>query len=259
MVDELAELLGSRSFLDGVYADGAFGKARRDHAIMAVFDGSTAVNRASLINQFPRLARGYQRRRQDAAGVIETTRLARPPRPFDAGGLRLMSPAGCSIVQGLHAVADRVSDDHLAGPAPGAGDAVSLGAAARAAAAASADLHDRLAAVRPTARPSAAAYRLAAQYELSFAAAACLHLWEAGQPTEADPARWPGPLWSDALWPRACLAELAARFPDPTGGTHAGRLVPGEPGATTTDQVVDWLADAVRRDMPISLYSGRRR
>jgi alkylation response protein AidB-like acyl-CoA dehydrogenase len=240
MIGELAELLGARSFLDGVYADGAFSKIQRDHAIIAIFDGSTAVNRAGLIGQFPRLARGYAQQWQDAAGVAETVRTAAPPRPFDPGGLRLASSAGCSIVQGLRAAAHRVAGDLLE-PAVGAAG----------------ELHDRLALVRPAARPGAAAYALAAQYELSFAAAACVHLWEGSQLPPADGLEWQAlgsdGLWSDGLWLRACLAELMARYRDAGGGTHLGRLAPGEPQAATAGPIVDWLTSAVRGGAAISL------
>jgi alkylation response protein AidB-like acyl-CoA dehydrogenase len=239
MIGELAELLGARSFLDDVYADGAFGKVQRDHAIIAIFDGSTAVNRAGLIGQFARLARGYAQRWQDAAGVAEAVRTSEPLRPFDPRGLRLVSSAGCSIVQALPAAAGRVTDDHVAGVAAWTG--------------AAAELHDRLATVRPAARPAAAAYTLAAQYELCFAAAACVQLWEAGQLAAAESPPSHAALWSEALWLRACLAELMGRYSDAGGGTHLGRLAPGEPQAATADQIVGWLAGAVSEGAAISL------
>jgi alkylation response protein AidB-like acyl-CoA dehydrogenase len=244
MIGELGELLGSRSFLDCEYADGAFAKLQRDHAIVAIFDGSTSVNRSSLIGQFPRLARGYAQRWHDEAGIA---RLAARPSAFDPRGLRLQSPGGCSIVQGLTAAADRVSGGHAASAAPGDGGAC-LGAAARSAAAAATDLHRRLAVVRPAARPAASAYSLAAEYELCFAAAACVQVWEAGHQAAAG-----SPLWSGALWARACLDELSARALHPGTGTYIGRLAPGEPGAATADQIADWLAGAVAAGAPITL------
>lgn len=244
VIGELGELLGSRSFLDCEYADGAFQKLQRDHAIVAIFDGSTAVNRSSLIGQFPRLARGYAQRWHDAAGVA---RLGAAPRQFDTRGLRLQSPTGCSIVQGLTAAAARVSAEHAAGVTPGDGG-VCLGAAARRAAEAATDLHHRLAAVRPAARPAASAYTLAADYELCFAAAACVQVWEAGHQAAAD-----SPLWSGGLWARACLDELNARTRHSGSGTYVGSLAPGEPDAATAGQIVDWLVGAVDAGAPITL------
>jgi hypothetical protein len=168
-------------------------------------------------------------------------------------------------VQGLPAAADRVTDDHVA-------DVAAWTQAA-------AELHEQLAMVRPAARPAAAAYALAAQYELCFAAAACVQLWEAGQLTAADSlscgatlwpdalssdalssdalssdALWSDALWSDALWLRACLAELMGRYRDVGGGTRLGRLASGEPQAATADRIVDWLTGAVSGGAAISLF-----
>ena len=152
MIDELAELLGARSFLDCVYADGAFQKIQRDHRIVAIFDGSTAVNRFALIGQFPRLAAGYRAGRYDRAGLAASARLLSQPRALDLqGALRLSSPAGCSVVQGLPDVADRVSSISAA-----------LGPAARAVRDHVDRVHARLSALRPAPHPSAAAFGLAA-------------------------------------------------------------------------------------------------
>jgi alkylation response protein AidB-like acyl-CoA dehydrogenase len=241
MIDELAELLGARSFLDCVYADGAFQKTQRDHRIVAIFDGSTVVNRSALIGQFPRLAAGYLAARYDSEGLAASTRLLSPPRPLDLGGaaLRLSSPAGCSVVQSMSQVCDQA-----------AGASTALGLLTRAVRGHADSLHASMSAGRPASHPAAAAFGLAASYELCFAAAACLHLWQAGQDTAAAPL-WNEALWDEALWLRACLAELAARLDAGWDGKSAvvGEAVAGP----ASDELAGWLAAAVRDGQPLSL------
>jgi hypothetical protein len=148
-------------------------------------------------------------------------------------------------VQLLPAAADRVAAAAEAGRAP-----AGLATAARMAVAATADLHRTLAGVRAAARPAAASFELAGQYEICFAMAACLHLWEAGHRvggiTNAA-------LWEDALWTRACLRELT------------GRLGYGHPAAAraradmqTANRLVDWLAATVAAGEGISIFSAHR-
>jgi alkylation response protein AidB-like acyl-CoA dehydrogenase len=234
LIDELSELLGSRSFLDGVYAEGAFQKVQRDHKIVGIFDGSTAVNRAALIGQFPRLAAG-RRGIEPAVWPDGLARIGERPPPLETGRLVLASRAGCTVVHGLPAAAARAD-----GP---------LGAAARASDELTAAVRDELAAVRPTARPAAASVDLAVRYELCFAAAACLHLWHGGS---AEPMTARSPLWQDALWPRACLAELNARLAQPGVRLPAGCGVAAEPDLT--GRLVDWLATSVAAGQPLSLW-----
>jgi alkylation response protein AidB-like acyl-CoA dehydrogenase len=209
---ELAELLGARSFLTDVHEHGAFQKTVRDHQIVAVFDGSTPVNRAALAQQFPALVRGYAAATTDTEGLAEAVDAARPPRPLEYDALTLASRRGNSVVQSLPALAAALQSR----PTP-----TGLAEHAAALTAATGDLHTRMAALRPAARPPMAAYELAAAYELCYAGAACLHLWAA---READHAG--DPLWADGLWARAALRALRERLavvlrtptPDPAPG-----------------------------------------
>nr|ARU08070.1 MlcH [uncultured bacterium] len=141
VINRLAELMGLRGFL----AD-EFAKLDRDHRIVGIFDGSTAVNRHSLITQFPRLARAYQ------AGKV-----SQPTGEFDPANLRLSSPTGCSVLN----VVNRGTD---------------FGAAVE-------QVHEEMAAYTPSARGvPASAFALAERYELCFAGAAALHLWQDSDP-----------------------------------------------------------------------------
>ncbi|MFI9161949.1 acyl-CoA dehydrogenase family protein [Kitasatospora aureofaciens] len=198
MLGELAELLGARSFLTDVHEHGAFQKIERDHQVVAVFDGSTPVNRAALVQQFPRLVRGHAARTVDTAGLAEAAAVGEHLRALDPGALTLLSRHGSSAVQALPGL---ISSGALAdGPLGLAEHAAALEATTR-------RLHTLMAEVPLAARPPMAAYELAAGYELCYAGAACLHLWTAGRDR-----RHGEPLWEDALWARAALRALNTRL-----------------------------------------------
>ncbi|MFJ4579128.1 acyl-CoA dehydrogenase family protein [Streptomyces echinatus] len=170
-VDDLAELLGARGFLTEHHADGAFQKLERDHRIVAIFDGSTAVNRASLINQFPVLARLHRKGTHDAEGLAATVG-AEPVPPLDPGALRLFSRTGCSAVQALPGAAGRLAALAAAGAVPPRVPELARALAEEAAAVAAA-----MAAPLPAGRGTPAeAFETARRYERCFAGAAAVHL-----------------------------------------------------------------------------------
>ncbi len=170
-VDDLAELLGARGFLTEHHAHGAFQKLERDHRIVAIFDGSTAVNRVSLINQFPVLARLHRKGAYDAEGLAATV-TAQPVPPVDAGALRLFSRTGCSVVQALPAAAERLAALAATGALPRRVPELAAALAAEAAAVA-----DAMAAPRPAGRGTPPeAFEAARRYERCFAGAAAAHL-----------------------------------------------------------------------------------
>ncbi|MFF7591551.1 acyl-CoA dehydrogenase family protein [Kitasatospora purpeofusca] len=214
---DLAELLGARSFLTDVHAHGAFQKLWRDHQIVAVFDGSTPVNRAALIQQFPRLVRAFASGSVDVTGLAEAAAAGAPVRPLDRGDLTLMSRQGSSVVQSLPALARTIAS--RPGHPAIREHALTLSAAV-------VDVHEAMAAVVPAARPAMSAYELAAAYELCYAGAACLHLWVTGEPQHAGE-----PLWEDGLWVRAALRALLARIAEV-------RRMPA-PASATDDALID--------------------
>ncbi|MFJ8234060.1 acyl-CoA dehydrogenase family protein [Streptomyces sp. NPDC094448] len=231
ILDRTAELLGVRSFLTEEYADGTFAKLERDHRVVAIFDGNTAVNRNALIDQFPLLATGYRRGRTDPAAVAAATRLAVPVPEFDRAGLALISQGGCSVVQSLPDAVARVRALAETGQIPA--EAADLAERIR-------DetdlLHQDLGARRRTARDvPASAFAQAERYELCFAAAACLHLWLNNAPDAADPGG-PPTVWHDALWLRACLSTVLTRLghsPGAAGPDAYDRLADHALGAST--------------------------
>ncbi|MFF2013527.1 acyl-CoA dehydrogenase family protein [Streptomyces sp. NPDC058195] len=229
-VDALAELLGVRGFLTGVLEHGAFAKLDRDHRIVAVFDGSTAVNRHALITAFPLLARAHARGTHDGPGLRTAASLGAAQPPLDLGRLTLTSGGGSSVVQSLEEAASLAARR-------GPGD---IAAAARALAQESARLHEEIAAYRESAKgASAAAFELAKRYELVFAGAASLALWQHNEP--APGARW----WRDALWVRACLATVLRRL---------GLETPAGPDAR--DLLCEALFSADLAEGEFSLLSG---
>ncbi|WP_225820995.1 acyl-CoA dehydrogenase family protein [Streptomyces naphthomycinicus] len=166
-VDDLAELLGARGFLTEHHEHGAFQKLERDHRIVAVFDGSTAVNRASLINQFPALARLHRTGTHDTEGLAAAV-AAGPVPPLDFGALRLFSRTGCSVVQALPDAVGRLAALAAAGDVP-----PRVPELARALATEATAVADAMAAARPAGRDTPPGdFGTARRYERCFAGAA---------------------------------------------------------------------------------------
>ncbi|WP_369359721.1 acyl-CoA dehydrogenase family protein [Streptomyces sp. cg2] len=211
----LARALGPYGLLAGGHEHGAFAKLERDHRIIGIFDGSSLVNRSALIDQFPRLARTYRKRRWDQAGLAEATTVSASARPLDPAALNLLSRGGSAVVASLPKAVAKVRDLAARGKASSelAALAVRLGRATDA-------LHQDLAAHTPSPRavPSAA-FALAERYELCFAAASALHLWLRNAPRT-------GPATDDVRL-RASLVKALATWGEPVGPSEAeiyGRL-----------------------------------
>ncbi|MGI5321192.1 acyl-CoA dehydrogenase family protein [Actinomadura nitritigenes] len=233
MLGDLAELLGSRAFLTREYASGAFQKLQRDHRVVGIFDGSTVVARNALINQFPRLVRGHAAGSRDVAGLAVTARAGTPPGELDWARLSLVSRTGCSVVQGLRPALDAAAKGAVTKGGAALEGAEPLVGGVLAAVDA---VHGRMAAIRPSARPDIEAFEVAADYELCFAAASCLHLWAAGA---ADGSA------DGALWLRAALRHLLeglGRAPDPDPADD--------------ERIAGLLARAVAEGRPLSPFRG---
>lgn len=198
----LGELLGVRGFLTSP-PGGGFAKLERDHRICGIFDGSTAVNRAALLNQMPRLARQLSRRRTDGDGLGAAADLTAPLPAFDPSRLTLLSVTGCSAVQALPDLAARAR----AHAAPGTGPLIDrVLVELTLLEAESADF------VPVTGGLPSTAFRLAEAYERAYAAAACLLLWL------ENPCLRTGRLGTADLWLRSCLTALLGRDGAESGG-----------------------------------------
>ncbi|MFP3989081.1 AMP-binding protein [Streptomyces sp. E11-3] len=195
LIGALRGLLGARAMLVDDHAHGVFQKIERDHRIVGIFDGSTAVNLNSLINQFPVLARGWRKELADLDGVRVAARLDGPVPALDHDRLTLYSRNGGSVVQSLPEAVRRLS----AVAPPG------LVALAERLLVTADELHRELAAQRPAARAvPAAAFALARRYALLYAAAAILWLWLENQDGPAGQ----GGLIADPRVPEAVLTRL---------------------------------------------------
>lgn len=170
-LDELAEFMGARGFLVEGHAHGMFQKLERDHRIVGIFDGSTAVNRAALTAQFPTLARKIRTGEHDRSALARVRGSERRP-PLDVAALQLTSRAGCSVVQGLPAALERLGDRARDGRIPPRAPVLAAEAAEEAAA-----LGEAMGKARFGPRETPAqAFDLARRYELCFAAASAVQL-----------------------------------------------------------------------------------
>ncbi|MFD2419408.1 acyl-CoA dehydrogenase family protein [Amycolatopsis pigmentata] len=219
-IEQVAELLGARGYLTDVFEHGEFAKLERDHRLVAIFDGSTLVNRHMLISQFTRLGRGYGVLDPSAADRLST--LVNGPLPdFAYDTLALVSASGCGLVLAVPGLLHRVRELD------------SGGLMAHVLAdfeAACAKTHAAIGAYRPAAgMPAADAFALAELYEVCVAGAACL-LILSSRPGD-------GRAWTLL---RGCL-ELVVE-----------RLVPGRYG---DDGVFAALAEhALLDDEPLTLF-----
>ncbi|MEV0263475.1 acyl-CoA dehydrogenase family protein [Streptomyces sp. NPDC050617] len=227
-IDRLTELMGTRGFLSRTYAEGQYAKLERDHRIVAIFDGSTAVNRNALIDQFARLARAYRAGRWNEAGLTEAVDTDRELTAFDPARQRLLSGDGCSLVQSLPDAARQIAGLADRGLLP-----LQVSRMADELTAVADRLHDDMAALRRTPRDvPPTAFHLAERYELLYAGAAALRLWLHNAPI-ADAAAAPQ-LWRNGLWLAAALAAVLTRLGVPVDEAHAAAY----------DRVADRLLEA---------------
>ncbi|MFG2897450.1 acyl-CoA dehydrogenase family protein [Streptomyces zaomyceticus] len=222
LVARLLQLLGPHGLLGPGDPHGQFAKAERDHRIIGIFDGSSLVNRNALIEQFPRIARGYRKGRADAEALAEAASPHTAPRPFRPAGLSLLSTSGCSVLAGLpvavEALRARAEDES---PARNLAPLLSL---AERLLDHTDRLHESMATVRFTPRAvPGEAFDLAERYELCFAAAGALHLWLHGTTTTA----------ADTTWLRGCLVKALTDLGEPVTAAETDVL----------DELTDLLLD----------------
>jgi alkylation response protein AidB-like acyl-CoA dehydrogenase len=207
----LGVVLGARSYVrEGPHA--AFQKAARDLPVVALAHASGAVCLANIVPQLPRLAERAWLPALDSTAAQppddETLfRLHDPLPPLDFHRLELTTRGADGLAARLPAfalelgrqAASRPELTELAGLAGEFSDAL-------------ADLARRSAALPPLERTPVAGRRsflLAEHYVLLLAAAACLGVWRAAEPSDG--------FLADPLWVTAALRRLAGRL-GPRGG-----------------------------------------
>ncbi|MFD4630232.1 acyl-CoA dehydrogenase [Streptomyces sp. NPDC058284] len=207
----LGVVLGARSYVrEGPYA--AFQEAARDLPVVALAHANGAVCLANIVPQLPRLAERAWLPALDGTATQppddETLfRLHDPLPPLDFHRLELTTRGADGLAARLPAfardlgrqAADRPELTELASLAVEFSDAL-------------ADLARRSAALPPLERTPVAGRRsflLAERYVLLLAAAACLGVWQAAEPSDG--------FLADPLWVTAALRRLAERL-GPRGG-----------------------------------------
>ncbi|MFI7643129.1 acyl-CoA dehydrogenase [Nonomuraea sp. NPDC049400] len=206
-ISAIGELLGLRGFLTADEPYRAFQKLDRDHRIVPIFDGSTAVCRSLLVEHFPLLARGAP------TATWDNDLLAVPARSAHVSLLSLLSRR-CSLTDQLGPLSELITIEAQAGRLP---DRVpALAAAASAALEATRTRMARLS-WEPHQVPQEA-FDVARDFELCFAASASCHLWAHGQ---RDPGPASAPLLSSE-WLGSALAVIEGKLPEQhrTGLTH---------------------------------------
>jgi alkylation response protein AidB-like acyl-CoA dehydrogenase len=206
-VSAVGEILGLRGFLSADEPARAFQKIDRDHRVVAVFDGSTAVCRSALIEHFPILARSGSDPRP---GLLDP-----PAEAIEYAKLSLLART-CSLVSGLEEDCTTLAKQAAAGVVPqcvpdlAAAAVDSLRLTKR-----------RMAGLRrePHRTPQEA-FDIARDFELCFAAAAVCRSWLHHQETSGD------------------TAELSAAL-----ALIVGRLPVRPEAGTVSDAVFDALAD----------------
>ncbi|MER5266902.1 acyl-CoA dehydrogenase [Actinosynnema sp. NPDC002837] len=201
-ISAVGEVLGLRGFLSADEPYRAFQKLDRDHRIVAIFDGGTAVCRNQLIEHFPLLARTAPGASGNGSPLAEET------QPLGAARLSVLSRR-CSLVDGLDADCDVIARQAAAGELP-----ERIAAAASAARESLRITRARMAeqSWEPHRIPQEA-FDVARDFELCFAAAAACHLWTRGQPRPGDG----DALWAAGLWLGGALAVIEEKLPHRSG------------------------------------------
>jgi alkylation response protein AidB-like acyl-CoA dehydrogenase len=204
IIDQLSEQLGARAFLTEQYENGMFQKIERDHRIIAIFDGSTIVNRNALINQFHILTNAYYSKCYDQKGIIQATTLTTTLPEFDPKRLNLLSNKGCSILQSLPFAVKKVCEYVNQGVlSPKTGDL------SREMQKYTELIINKISKYNPSSNNTPTeSFMLAMQYELCFAGAACLQLW---LNTHKILSNCKPSLWQNAFWLEASLTFILER------------------------------------------------
>lgn len=207
LIAKLGDILGVRSFLTDGFADGMFQKIERDHRLVAIFDGSTVVNRNALINQFHTLAHAYDQQIRDDTGLSFALDLNATLPEFEPQKLCLLSKGGCSVLQSLQHAAIQ-----MAGLASGQKPCAATLRLTEALCDAADGVLQECAVYLPSPRevPSAA-FDLARRYELCFAGAACIQLWLLNHSSLCGGDEGAS-LWRNELWLQAALVRVLTQL-----------------------------------------------
>jgi alkylation response protein AidB-like acyl-CoA dehydrogenase len=232
-ISTVGEILGLRSFLAAGHPYQAFQKLDRDHRVVAIFDGSTAVCRDLLVEHFPLLARTGP----DADGTDDLR--ATPTRVAGTDHLSVLSRR-CSLVDELAADCDVIVRQAAGGELPEWIPAA-VGAVLESLRIVKAQMAQQSWA--PHNIPQQA-FDVARDFELCFAAAAAIRLWIPGR---TDPVS-SGALWSDGLWLCGALTLIEGKLPH--------RAEPGPPHGEVYEALATRLLAAAGGPVPALFRTG---
>ncbi|SMF98396.1 acyl-CoA dehydrogenase family protein [Burkholderia singularis] len=201
MLDTLADLMGARAFLVGVYADGMFQKVYRDNRIVSLFDGNTLVNLNAIVNEFQTIAKRYRRGAEAARTAIVFDLTAALP-DFDRNALSLIARDGCGVVNALPALLESMDERAKREP-----ELNSLTALTRWLVAAADDVHQQMLDSAPVrVRVPVEQFELAKRYVLCYAGAAVLGLWlHMADHVDASEV---ASIWREGRWLRVVLQRV---------------------------------------------------
>jgi len=197
-ISKVGEVLGLRGFLSAHEPYRAFQKVDRDHRIVAIFDGSTAVCRNQLIEHYPLLAKTVS----DTPG--NGSLLAIPVQPPQVTSLSLLSRR-CSLVARLGTDCELIDRQAAAGEIPEWIPAAAFAAqeSLRVTRAHMAELSWKRHEIPQE------AFDVARDFELCFAAAAVCHLWaHGGQGPDRGKT-----LWANGRWLGGALSVIGDKLP----------------------------------------------
>jgi alkylation response protein AidB-like acyl-CoA dehydrogenase len=237
VISELRLVLGARYHLRDGHADGAFQKVLRDHLILSVVEGSTAVNLKAIAMQLRGLARRAPRADQSSdpdepARVARLNVVFRLDRALPAAALSELALAAGrdDIVQGVAGVLAQLTAE-AAGATGATAEALAvIRALVEVLHAEIAALYREVAAL-PTRygqaqRRAPELTKLAERYAVQHAAACCVHLWWHNRGLlDADA--------TEGAWLALCLERLLRPL---------GRSIPALPDAWA-DRVLARLLD----------------
>jgi alkylation response protein AidB-like acyl-CoA dehydrogenase len=184
LLQRLAVVLGARSYLREEHQSGIFQKIVRDHAVIALFDGSTVVNLQVIASQLRTLRRrstrpdGLATSESDGPGAIFDLSVGLPAPSWS--GLELICRQSDGLLKDLERWPERIAQLETE-PGPAADVRAGLARLAHRLAAEVDRLDARL---ETLGAPAASAYNrgpehfgLARTYSRLFAATACLNFW----------------------------------------------------------------------------------
>ncbi len=200
LIRRLGDLLGPAAW-DGGQDAVRFHKVTRDNRIVDLFDGNRVVNLYAIVNQLPLLATAGARP-AEWSEAAELVTLGRDCPELAPRRLKMVAARGVTVLRALPGAVDRLTE--MAARRP---ELRPLAEVAAEVASAAAELHERIASLRPAPALAPVEYfETARSFATVFAAAAAVEVWLATHDSDlVDPQ---DPRWADGAWVRVVVHRL---------------------------------------------------